>query len=345
MTRPIDAHIPGATPAVESAAPIAPSIDSVQNPGRRDFLRRTAAITAATAVGLVIPEAVFAAQRQPLVEEPATLTTDGRIAQARSSLVEMRDRNRRPHRIEAASAHDIQPFEERFPNGFAPGARIDRGIAKRDSNGRKRYYVVGHDGWWEQQLLQFAQTARNHNIPWSAFLVQPVYAAFPDTVLTLKNLGARIDGNHGTKHEQLSGKPYEEVVDDFADQTATHNKLFLKSGIQVPEQPYIAVPYFDGAIPGESYTDAEIKKVAKNSRAAIVGASIDTLVWAEGTTETDIEAQVIDNIASGAIIVTHPDANGIEAAGMNRWAPRLRRMGYAPHPLSELRRTTAVAGA
>src|SRR3989344_1119062 len=65
MNRPVEAHIPGAT-----------QTDQPLNPSRRAFMRRTAAVATATAIGLAVPGPVFSAVRDLQLE--SSLGSDAR---------------------------------------------------------------------------------------------------------------------------------------------------------------------------------------------------------------------------------------------------------------------------
>lgn len=316
------------------------------NPGRRTFMRRAGEVALATgavslATNLWLPHEALGARRP--TEPIAPLTADARIAQATRRLEAMREKRFRLPVVETAGA--ILPFEQKFPNGFKPGDRIDRGIAAIDSKGKKRLYVRVDDFWWEQYGVDYITQAKALGIPLTAFPVEPAITAFPNLMQKMAQMKIPF-GNHGQLHQAWDQKSYGEIANDLTPHMDAVNKLngtLLTSGRQVvTEQFFIAPPYGAGALPGEAYTDPDIKRVAKNSRAGIIGWTIDTQVWADGITEDQMFNNVISQLVPGAIIINHPDENGMETRVMPRWVDYARSHDYEFHPLIELKQATTV---
>lgn len=343
---------PSEIPASERGivAPVQP-----EHFGRRTLFQRAAktAGEVALATGAVslatnlwLPHEALGARRptEPLVP----LTTDARIAQATRRLEAMREKRFRLPVVETAGA--IPSFEQAYPEGFKPGDRIDRGIAQRDAKRKKRLYVRVDDFWWEQQGHDYVDQARALRIPLTALPVEGAITLYPNLMLKMAQMKVFF-GNHGQKHDpdhQWNTLTYPEIVADMLPNMHALNNLndaLLTSGQQVVNELFfVGPPYGAGAQPGEPYstTDKDVKRVAKNSRSGILGWTIDTQVWADGITEDQMFENVRSQLVPGAIIINHPDENGMETRVMPRWVGYARAHGYEFHPLTELKHSSAV---
>lgn len=337
MTKPIEAHIPGTTPAVEAAASNVSSVDQAANPSRRDFLRRTAAVTAATAIGLAVPGPVFSAVRDlSRDQEPSLSTSDSRLQDARSRLRDLRQSHLHPITVGPAAAD-----QARGVTSFKPGSKIDRG-----PENAKTVFVRADDFWWEQQGHDLLDAMEASSVPATLLPVGDAIVAYPDLMRRAKTLKGKdgknlaLWGNHTMSHGVFfdggdGNKTVSQIMDDTLPADYAWSTLFDRK-----EQNYfMGPPQGAGAEPGHGIYYEPIVQAGKRLGKAILGWNLDTQSY-EGRTVTQIVNKVYNKVKNGSLIILHPVESGVEAEALPIWAKGLRDRGFRIGRLDELKHPT-----
>ncbi len=302
---------PGATP------------NQPANPERRLFMQRTAAVAAATAVGLMIPEAAFGARRPVLEQtEPTSDAQQG----ARTRLAEMRTRERR---LVPATA---EPSKIPGRTSFGPGSKLDRG-----NPDERVFYLRADDFWWQDAGSAYLDVIEGERIPVVLAPVEEAVRAFPDLIRRADSLkdgrGKKLVewADHTKGHEPLDQKSIEDIMRVLLPQTHALEDVLLREERSL----FVAPPYGAGSLPGQNEVDPEIKAAARRLKSAVLGWTLDTKSW-DGATENQIVDTVLSGIVKGAIVINHPVPDGTETRALRRWVRTLRNRGWRAGRLTEL---------
>ncbi len=329
MTRPIDAHIPGATPA-EAVTPA----NHVANPSRRLFMKEAAAVTTAVGLGLVIPSgaAIAAVRDLSRDQEPSLSTSDSRLRDARERLRELRRSHIDPITVGPAAADAA-----RGVTSFGPGTKVDRG-----PENRKVVYVRVDDFWWEQQGHDLLDAMEATSVPATLLPVGDAIVAYPDLMRRADRLKGKdgrklvLWGNHTMSHDVFfdggsGNKSTDEIMRDTLPANHAWENLFLRE-----EQNYfMGPPQGAGAEPGHGIYYEPIRQAAKRLKKAVLGWNLDTQSY-EGRSVTQIVNKVYSKVKNGSIIILHPVESGAEAEALPIWAKGLRNRGFRIGRLDEI---------
>lgn len=337
MTRPIDAHIPGATPAVEAAASNVPSVDQAANPSRRDFLKRTAAVTAATAIGLAVPGPVFSAVRDLSQPESSQSLSDTRLQDARSRLRDLRQSHLHPITVGPAAAD-----QARGVTSFKPGSKVDRG-----PENAKTVFVRVDDAWWRQQAHDLLDQVDASNVPITFLPVGDAIAAYPDVMERADRLkdnnGKKLVlwGNHTMSHEVFfDGGNGNKTADEIMRDTLPANHAWENQFLREEQNYFMGPPQGAGAEPGHGIYYEPIVDAAKRLKKAVLGWNLDTQSYLPGRTVNQIVNRVYSKVKNGSLIILHPVESGVEAEALPIWAKGLRDRGFRIGRLDELAHPT-----
>lgn len=202
------------------------------------------------------------------------------------------------------------------------GSNSDEGIYHNNKNDYMKIALTFDDGPHPRYTAQILDILDKYNIKATFFVIGINVKNYPDAMANVIKRGHEI-GNHTFSHPHVS----------------CLNPGTLKSEVEQCESTVYELTDHKTKLfrPPEGFIDADVRTVLRDLDYKVILWDIDTKDWANAKPE-DISNYVIENIASGDIILMHDYIahNSPTPDALNLFLPVLLEQGYKFVVVSEL---------